>query len=212
MQCRFFLLCPTYFVQSHQNHNQSLHVSIGSVRSAKPDARERIDVVPSGPLCTKLPFSPSHSRTTTTNIANSTTIRNQSINQSKQGGSMPNTSSSVPFLLSSSMQSIRSRRPSNVLSSGPLGSGSGLLQQLGSGMVRQLTVSGSVIGGGGAGHGHGGHGGHGGGSHIGSTGSVAAASPVHHVHNGHAAAAASTTPGRYNYVRKCPSLNITFSN
>ncbi|XP_053676283.1 SCY1-like protein 2 [Anopheles nili] len=53
------------------------------------------------------------------------------------GGSMPNTSSSVPFLLSSSMQSIRSRRTSTVLSSGPLGSGSGLLQQLGSGM-RQL--------------------------------------------------------------------------
>ncbi|KAH8369983.1 hypothetical protein KR093_001765, partial [Drosophila rubida] len=55
------------------------------------------------------------------------------------GGSMPNTSSSVPFLLSSSMQSIRSRRTSTVLSSGPLGSGSGILQQLGSGMVRQLT-------------------------------------------------------------------------
>ncbi|KAH8345925.1 hypothetical protein KR067_009094, partial [Drosophila pandora] len=55
------------------------------------------------------------------------------------GGSMPNTSSSVPFLLSSSMQSIRSRRQSTVLSSGPLGSGSGILQQLGSGMVRQLT-------------------------------------------------------------------------
>ncbi|KAH8378837.1 hypothetical protein KR009_001709, partial [Drosophila setifemur] len=55
------------------------------------------------------------------------------------GGSMPNTSSSVPFLLSSSMQSIRSRRQSTVLSSGPLGSGSGILQQLGSGMVRQFT-------------------------------------------------------------------------
>ncbi|XP_044733350.1 SCY1-like protein 2 [Chrysoperla carnea] len=47
------------------------------------------------------------------------------------GGSMPNTSSSVPFLLSSSMQSIRSRRPSAVLSGSQ---GSGLLQQLGSGM------------------------------------------------------------------------------
>ncbi|BES98273.1 protein kinase activity [Nesidiocoris tenuis] len=47
------------------------------------------------------------------------------------GGSMPNTSSSVPFLLSSSMQSIRSRRPSACLSSS---GGSGLLQQLGSGM------------------------------------------------------------------------------
>uniref|UniRef100_A0A182IY78 Uncharacterized protein n=2 Tax=Anopheles atroparvus TaxID=41427 RepID=A0A182IY78_ANOAO len=54
---------------------------------------------------------------------------------------MPNTSSSVPFLLSSSMQSIRSRRTSTVLSSGPLGSGSGLLQQLGSGMSSvQSTV------------------------------------------------------------------------
>lgn len=85
---------------------------------------------------------------------------------------MPNTSSSVPFLLSSSMQSIRSRRTSTCLSSGPLGSGSGLLQQLGSGMVRQLT-SGS-------------------------------ASPVHH-------SAFNGTLGR-TYVRKCPSLNITFSN
>ncbi|XP_046681827.1 SCY1-like protein 2 [Homalodisca vitripennis] len=56
------------------------------------------------------------------------------------GGSMPNTSSSVPFLLSSSMQSIRSRRPSACLSSSQ---GSGLLQQLGSGMVRQLSLSGS---------------------------------------------------------------------
>ncbi|XP_054274945.1 SCY1-like protein 2 isoform X2 [Macrosteles quadrilineatus] len=54
------------------------------------------------------------------------------------GGSMPNTSSSVPFLLSSSMQSIRSRRPSACLSSSQ---GSGLLQQLGSGMVRQLSGS-----------------------------------------------------------------------
>ncbi|XP_055536692.1 SCY1-like protein 2 isoform X2 [Wyeomyia smithii] len=61
------------------------------------------------------------------------------LSRSMIGGSMPNTSSSVPFLLSSSMQSIRSRRTSTVLTSGPLGSGSGLLQQLGSGMVRQLT-------------------------------------------------------------------------
>ncbi|XP_049813575.1 SCY1-like protein 2 [Schistocerca nitens] len=53
------------------------------------------------------------------------------------GGSMPNTSSSVPFLLSSSMSSIRSRRPSACLSSSQ---GSGLLQQLGSGMVRQITL------------------------------------------------------------------------
>uniref|UniRef100_A0A0A9XY57 SCY1-like protein 2 n=2 Tax=Lygus hesperus TaxID=30085 RepID=A0A0A9XY57_LYGHE len=51
---------------------------------------------------------------------------------SAYGGSMPNTSSSVPFLLSSSMQSIRSRRPSACLSSSQ--GGSGLLQQLGSGM------------------------------------------------------------------------------
>ncbi|CAO1315978.1 unnamed protein product [Diamesa hyperborea] len=56
------------------------------------------------------------------------------------GGSMPNTSStSVPFLLSSSMQSIRSRRTSTVLSSGPLGSGSGLLQQLGSGVFQLFS-------------------------------------------------------------------------
>lgn len=86
---------------------------------------------------------------------------------------MPNTSSSVPFLLSSSMQSIRSRRPSACLSSGPLGSGSGLLQQLGSGMVRQLTYGSGT------------------------------ASPVHH-RNG--------TLVRNSYVRKCPSLNITFTN
>uniref|UniRef100_A0A1I8N9V4 Protein kinase domain-containing protein n=1 Tax=Musca domestica TaxID=7370 RepID=A0A1I8N9V4_MUSDO len=88
------------------------------------------------------------------------------------GGSMPNTSSSVPFLLSSSMQSIRSRRTSAALSSGPLGSGSGLLQQLGSGMVRQFT-------------------------------SVSATPnqmiPVININN-----------QRQN-VRKCPSLNITFS-
>uniref|UniRef100_A0A1A9URR8 Uncharacterized protein n=1 Tax=Glossina austeni TaxID=7395 RepID=A0A1A9URR8_GLOAU len=57
------------------------------------------------------------------------------LSSTQQGGSMPNTSSSVPFLLSSSMQSIRSRRPSTVLSTGPLGSGTGLWQQLGSGML-----------------------------------------------------------------------------
>lgn len=86
---------------------------------------------------------------------------------------MPNTSStSVPFLLSSSMQSIRSRRTSTVLSSGPLGSGSGLLSQLGSGMVRN-TMNPSISGN---------------------------ASPVHQLN------------GNRNYVRKCPSLNITFSN
>lgn len=89
---------------------------------------------------------------------------------------MPNTSSSVPFLLSSSMQSIRSRRPSNVLTSGPLGSGSGLLQQLGTGVVRQLASASSGV------------------------------SPNQHFqHNGH-------NSGRFNYVRKCPSLNITFTN
>ncbi|XP_041450061.1 SCY1-like protein 2 isoform X4 [Drosophila obscura] len=96
----------------------------------------------------------------------------------KQGGSMPNTSSSVPFLLSSSMQSIRSRRQSTVLSSGPLGSGSGILQQLGSGMVRQLTsVSGTV-------------------------------SPVPLLRvNG----ARNSISHSHTNVRKCPSLNITFS-
>lgn len=111
-----------------------------------------------------------------------------------QGGSMPNTSSSVPFLLSSSMQSIRSRRTSTCLSSGPLNSGSGLLQQLGSGMVRQLTSTSGT------------------------------ASPVHHQYNGNTLVShsnnTSTTnlsnagPGpvtRGSYVRKCPSLNITFS-
>lgn len=79
-----------------------------------------------------------------------------------QGGSMPNTSSSVPYLLSSSMQSIRSRRPSAVLGGSQ---GSGLLQQLGSGMVR-LTSS-------------------------------------HQPVNGRAFTSST--------VRKCPSLNITFS-
>ncbi|PSN39744.1 hypothetical protein C0J52_25341 [Blattella germanica] len=49
---------------------------------------------------------------------------------------MPNTSSSVPFLLSSSMSSIRSRRPSACLSSSQ---GSGLLQQLGSGMYQLFS-------------------------------------------------------------------------
>ncbi|KAB0792054.1 hypothetical protein PPYR_14015 [Photinus pyralis] len=78
------------------------------------------------------------------------------------GGSMPNTSSSVPYLLSSSMQSIRSRRPSAVFGGSQ---GSGLLQQLGSGMVR-LTSS-------------------------------------HHQANGRMLTSST--------VRKCPSLNITFS-
>jgi SCY1-like protein 2 len=93
---------------------------------------------------------------------------------------MPNTSNSVPFLLSSSMQSIRSRRTSTCLSSGPLGSGSGLLQQLGSGVVRQITQSYGYSGG------------------SGSTSSM-----QHHPH----------LNGMQNrtYVRKCPSLNITFT-
>lgn len=136
---------------------------------------------------------------------------------------MPNTSSSVPFLLSSSMQSIRSRRPSNVLSSGPLGSGSGLLQQLGTGMVRQLTVTGGSVGGGIGGIGGGGIGGGGigggvgGVAGLGSLGGLAggsgSASPVHgHAQNGHAPNANSNSLGRYQYVRKCPSLNITFTN
>lgn len=120
---------------------------------------------------------------------------------------MPNTSSSVPFLLSSSMQSIRSRRTSTCLSSGPLGSGSGLLQTLqnaGSGMVRLTSASGM-------------------------------SSPVHQQYNGNTLNSSSNNasinnlnyggmmpPNRgsisgssggtgSNYVRKCPSLNITFS-
>ncbi|XP_039287541.1 SCY1-like protein 2 [Nilaparvata lugens] len=56
------------------------------------------------------------------------------------GGSMPNTSSSVPFLLSSSMSSIRSRRPSACLSSSQ--GSAGLLQQLGSGMFVRIWKSG----------------------------------------------------------------------
>ncbi|XP_077302425.1 SCY1-like protein bma [Arctopsyche grandis] len=52
------------------------------------------------------------------------------------GGSMPNSSSSVPFLLSSSMQSIRSRRPSATLGGSH---GSGLLHQLGSGMSQLFS-------------------------------------------------------------------------
>ncbi|XP_052746723.1 SCY1-like protein 2 [Bicyclus anynana] len=52
------------------------------------------------------------------------------------GGSMPNTSSSVPFLLTSSMQSIRSRRTSAGFSGSH---GSGILQQLSSGMHQLLS-------------------------------------------------------------------------
>ncbi|XP_020816683.1 SCY1-like protein 2 isoform X2 [Drosophila serrata] len=115
-------------------------------------------------------IGPQERRGSTINLSPPTLAR------SMIGGSMPNTSSSVPFLLSSSMQSIRSRRQSTVLSSGPLGSGSGLLQQLGSGMVRQLTsVSGTV-------------------------------SPVPLLRvNG------TRNSNSNSNVRKCPSLNITFS-
>lgn len=53
-----------------------------------------------------------------------------------KGGSMPNTSSSVPYLLSSSMNSIRSRRQSTCSQN----SSTGILQQLGSGVVKQLST------------------------------------------------------------------------
>ncbi|XP_028172756.1 SCY1-like protein 2 isoform X3 [Ostrinia furnacalis] len=92
------------------------------------------------------------------------------------GGSMPNTSSSVPFLLTSSMQSIRSRRPSAMSNS----QGSGLLQQLSSGMVRHLPV-----------------GSHGGSHHH---------SPHWSALQGATAAGYSALQ---HTVRKCPSLNIT---
>ncbi|XP_059055324.1 SCY1-like protein 2 [Achroia grisella] len=95
------------------------------------------------------------------------------------GGSMPNTSSSVPFLLTSSMQSIRSRRPSTCLSNSQ---GSGLLQQLSSGMVRHLP--------------------------IGSAGNV----QVHAPHWPFQGASAATYNAMNNAaVRKCPSLNITLT-
>lgn len=102
-----------------------------------------------------------------------------------QGGSMPNTSSSVPFLLTSSMQSIRSRRTSTCLSSGPLGSGSGLLQQLGSGMVRQLGYGGS--------------------------GTRLEVVPKHQQAQYNGSYTHERRSSNYN-VRKCPSLNITFSS
>lgn len=53
-----------------------------------------------------------------------------------KGGSMPNTSSSVPYLLSSSMNSLRSRRQSTCSNN----SSTGILQQLGSGVVKQLST------------------------------------------------------------------------
>ncbi|XP_068627265.1 SCY1-like protein 2 [Battus philenor] len=52
------------------------------------------------------------------------------------GGSMPNTSSSVPFLLTSSMQSIRSRRPSAAFGGSQ---GSGILQQISSGVYQLFS-------------------------------------------------------------------------
>lgn len=125
---------------------------------------------------------------------------------------MPNTSSSVPFLLTSSMQSIRSRRPSTCLSSGPLGSGSGFLQQIGSNVVRFAgSYSGGMSGGGGGG--------------IGNFGGSGTISPVHHQH--HSNMTNMGMNGNYDqrrrnssnqlsnpsyHVRKCPSLNITFSS
>lgn len=129
---------------------------------------------------------------------------------------MPNTSSSVPFLLTSSMQSIRSRRPSTCLSSGPLGSGSGFLQQIGSNVVRFAgSYSGGMSMGGG-----------GGGGNFGGSGTI---SPVHH--HQHHNTSNMTNMGNLNgiydqrrrnssnqlsnpsyHVRKCPSLNITFSS
>ncbi|KAE9533092.1 hypothetical protein AGLY_009520, partial [Aphis glycines] len=63
--------------------------------------------------------------------------RGSTINLSPpSGGSMPNTSSSVPYLLSSSMNSIRSRRQSTCSQN----SSTGILQQLGSGVVKQLST------------------------------------------------------------------------
>ncbi|XP_025201585.1 SCY1-like protein 2 [Melanaphis sacchari] len=59
-----------------------------------------------------------------------------SVPSSTYGGSMPNTSSSVPYLLSSSMNSIRSRRQSTCSQN----SSTGILQQLGSGVVKQLST------------------------------------------------------------------------
>ncbi|KAJ2954300.1 hypothetical protein O0L34_g2550 [Tuta absoluta] len=108
------------------------------------------------------------------------------------GGSMPNTSSSVPYLLTSSMQSIRSRRPSACLSNSQ---GSGLLHQLSSGVVRHLPIgSSSSV------HGPGHHHGHGhGGQHIWSGLQGATAAGYNALQ--HTAMA----------VRKCPSLNITLT-
>ncbi|KAG6452332.1 hypothetical protein O3G_MSEX007551 [Manduca sexta] len=99
------------------------------------------------------------------------------------GGSMPNTSSSVPFLLTSSMQSIRSRRPSACLSSSQ---GSGILQQLSSGMVRHLPV--------------------------GTSSRIQAQAPHHwSTLQGATAAGYNALQQTAMAVRKCPSLNITLT-
>ncbi|XP_045784676.1 SCY1-like protein 2 [Maniola jurtina] len=98
------------------------------------------------------------------------------------GGSMPNTSSSVPFLLTSSMQSIRSRRPSACLSGSQ---GSGILQQLSSGMVRHLPV--------------------------GSHGNVPQVQQPWGTLQGATAAGYSALRHTAMAVRKCPSLNITLT-
>ncbi|XP_076230224.1 SCY1-like protein bma isoform X2 [Nomia melanderi] len=62
--------------------------------------------------------------------------RESSINLSPPTGGMPITSSSVPHLWSSSMNSIRGSRRPSVSSTSPQ-QGTGLLQQVGSSMVRQ---------------------------------------------------------------------------
>ncbi|XP_072930488.1 SCY1-like protein 2 [Epargyreus clarus] len=55
------------------------------------------------------------------------------------GGSMPNTSSSVPYLLTTSMQSIKSRRASAGVSGSQ--ESQGILQQISSGVVRHLPTT-----------------------------------------------------------------------
>ncbi|CAH2103810.1 unnamed protein product [Euphydryas editha] len=99
-----------------------------------------------------------------------------------EGGSMPNTSSSVPFLLTSSMQSIRSRRPSACLSGSQ---GSGILQQISSGMVRHLPV--------------------------GSHGNVPHAQQPWGTLQGATSAGYSALRHTAMAVRKCPSLNMTLT-
>ncbi|CAG9558359.1 unnamed protein product [Danaus chrysippus] len=98
------------------------------------------------------------------------------------GGSMPNTSSSVPFLLTSSMQSIRSRRPSACLSGSQ---GSSILQQISSGMVRHLPA----------------------GSHC----NVPHAQQPWGTLQGATSAGYSALRHTAMAVRKCPSLNITLT-